>query len=411
MTSALILGNYRPSYILAKKLKERGYRVICSMDGYERGAEVSRYVDALWQHPALEGHPEAIQAALDDFLTKHADITLVCPVTEPLIKAFAKGLLKVPQGIKLISMAPDLVQTCLDKQTMLELATRLDIPLAPFAATHSEQELFEKAMAIGFPLVIRPLSSQHRLDGQKAKTVESEDELRASWLRWKNETSGLLIQAKAAGKRDNIYFAADHGKIIRYLHAKITRTDQPDGAGLAVEGKTINPCPKLRDFTEKLVGELGYHGIGCAQYLVDETSGDICFLELNSRIAGNHALPDHCGLDLSGCLIDLTSGEMSDPDFVCGPEGLSYGWLPGELEGIKQNVQRGQLPLREVPVAILEAFACFRRSDIDIAMTKSDPLPGLFTFLDALPVIGRLTRGRFTPGWQQTLFIRKEWLS
>lgn len=411
MKSALILGNYRPSYILAKALKERDYRVICSMDGYERGAEVSRYVDALWQHPALEGSQDALQTALEAFLSKHPDIDLVCPVTEPLIKAFANGILSLPDEAKLISMPPELIQTCLDKQSMLSVATALEIPLAPFAATRSETELFTEAEKIGFPLVIRPLVSQHRLDGQKAKTVTSMTELKESWARWQSETTDLLIQAKAAGKRDNIYFAADQGKIIRYLHAKITRTDQPDGAGLAVEGKTISPCSKLRAYTEKLVADLDYHGIGCAQYLVDEISGAICFLELNSRIAGNHALPDHCGLDLSGCLVDLAHGSMNDAEIMTGAEGVKYGWLPGELEGIKQNVRRGLLSATEVPGAILGAFACFRRSDIDIAFNKTDPLPGIFTFLDALPLIGRLTRARFHPGWQQGLFIRKEWLS
>lgn len=411
MRSALILGNYRPSYILAKKLKERGFRVVCTMDGYERGAEASRYVDSLWQHTALDGKPEELQPVLAEFLANHSEIDLVCPVTEPLIKAFAKGTLTVPGNVQLVSMAGELVQTCLDKKTMLDLATRLQIPLAPFATTRSGDALFENAGKIGFPLVIRPLSSQHRLDGQKARTVDTMQELQESWDRWQNETTDLLIQAKAAGKRDNIYFAAKEGKIIRYLHAKITRTDQPDGAGLAVEGKTIRPCPELKRHTETLVAELGYHGIGCAQYLVDEKSGDICFLELNSRIAGNHALPDHCGLDLSGCLLDLTTDTAFDDAVISGTEGISYSWLPGELEGIKQNVRRGLLSLRDVPSAIFGAFACFRRSDIDIAITRSDPLPGLFTLLDSLPLIGRLTRSRFKPGWQQSLFIRKEWLS
>ncbi|MCV6576665.1 MAG: hypothetical protein OIF58_13100 [Cohaesibacter sp.] len=414
MKSALILGNYRPSYILAKELKARGYRVICGMDGYERGAEASRHVDCLWQHPALGDGMADFQEALSGFLSNHRDIELVCPVTEPVIKAFAKGALSLPSSVTLVSMSNALVQTCLDKQKMLDLATKLDIPLAPFAATHNEQDLFAKAEEIGFPLVVRPLNAQIRLDGQKAQTIESLDQLKQSWKVWTDWDAGasdLLIQAKAAGKRDNIYFAANHGQIVRYLHAKITRTDQPDGAGLAVEGKTVSPCPKLKDFTEKLVSDLNYHGIGCAQYLVDEQSGDICFLELNSRIAGNHALPDHCGLDLSASLLDLLTTETSNKDFKQGQTGLSYGWLSGELTGLKQNYLKGLVSKRDMPAALYRAFHCFWRCDLDIAFPKQDPMPGMFTLLDSLPLIGRLTRARFQGGWQQRLFIRKEWLS
>ena len=228
--SVLILGNYRPSYILARAFHNRGYRVICDMEGYELGAEVSRYVDALWPHAPYAKDPLAFQTRLTNFLARHPEIEWVCPVTEPLIKAFAKAQLTLPEQCKLLNVEGDLVNRCLNKEQMLKLAQDLKVPVAPFAITSNADELFDRAEEIGFPLVVRPQSSSHRLAGQKAVTVTSLEDLTTSFESWKDETTDLLIQRHASGKRDNIYFAAQNGVIERYLHAKILRTDQADGS-------------------------------------------------------------------------------------------------------------------------------------------------------------------------------------
>lgn len=415
MRSVLILGNYRPSYILARAFHRRGYRVICDMDGYEFGAEMSRYVDAVWPHDPFANDPEAFQALLTRFLADHPKIEWVCPVTEPLIKAFAKASLTLPAQCKLLSVDGTLVNRCLDKEQMLTLAQDLDIPVAPFAITSNAAELFARAKDIGFPLVVRPQSSSHRLAGQKAVTIASLEKLEAGFENWKSETTDLLIQRHASGKRDNIYFAANNGRIERYLHAKILRTDQADGSGLAVEGVTIAPCPNLRDQSERLIRALGYSGIGCVQYLVDPNTNETCFLELNPRIAGNHALPDHCGLALSDWFIDFVNDKdqttsLAQP-VVVFEKSVSYSWLAGECEGIKQNYRRKRLSLMQALAGYRTAVRSYRRADMDIALPEEDRKPGIWTLLDSIPFLCRLSRLRLNPGRFQTLLLDKEILS
>lgn len=416
MRSVLILGNYRPSYILARTFHKRGFRVICDMEGYELGAEMSRYVHALWPHEPYARDPNGFQAVLAHFLNQNPDIEWVCPVTEPLIKAFAQERLSLPASCKLLSVAGDLVQLCLDKNRILSLAKSLEMPLAPFAVISGSEELIAKATEIGFPLVVRPQSSSHRLGGQKAVTIDNLQALQVGFETWKSETSDLLIQRHAMGKRDNIYFAASNGAIERYLHAKIVRTDQADGSGLAVEGQTIAPCPNLRAQTERLVKALNYSGIGCAQYLVDEQSGKTCFLELNPRIAGNHALPDHCGMGLDDWFIDhlegaATKGAAKEQEVKVFDKSLSYSWLAGELEGIKQNYRRKHLGLMQALRSYGVAVKAYRAADMDIAFSKDDPKPGWWTLLDSIPFLCRLSRLRLVAWRYQGRLLGKEILS
>lgn len=410
MRSVLILGNYRPSYILARTFHMRGYRVICDMEGYEFGAEMSRHVHALWPHEPFASDPRGFQATLAHFLDQNPDIEWVCPVTEPLIKAFAADQLSLPSSCKLLSVDGDLVQRCLDKKLMLSLADELDIPVAPFAVTSSEEELLVEAEKIGFPLVVRPQSSSHRLAGQKAVTIDSLEALQAGFESWKDETTDLLIQRHASGKRDNIYFAARDGVIERYLHAKIVRTDQADGSGLAVEGETIAPCPNLRGQSERLIKALNYSGIGCVQYLVDPETGETCFLELNPRVAGNHALPDRCGLGLGDWFIDYVGG-TDERSVKVFDKHLSYSWLAGELEGIKQNVRRKRLGLGQALAGYGQAIKAYRHADMDIALSRDDWKPGLWTLLDSIPFLCRLSRLRLISGRLQGWLLGKEILS
>jgi len=409
-SKALILGNYRPAYILARSLQNRGFRVVCGIDGYDRGAEMSRYVSALWDHPPLKKDSGEFQQALDRLCITHPDIRLICPVAENFVQAFAEGHLEIPDGVALASLSHDVVNFCLDKPRLLATAACLGIPVAPFAVTTGWSDLFEKAESIGFPLVVRPLYSTVRLAGKKATTVHSMEELRTNYEIWQVENQKLLIQHHVSGKRDNIYFAAHKGELIRLLHAKIERTDQPDGSGLALEGVTIKPDKTLVAQVNALTRAMDYNGIGCAQFLVDLEKNQYYFLEINPRLAGNHALAEIAGLDLGGFIIDGALGITGETQLIHSQILLRYGWLAGECENLRARWQSGDLSTFAFIKKLYLAFKSYRRMDFDIAINRNDWKPGFFTLCDALPILGKLTRARFRPTIIRNLLIQKEWL-
>ncbi|WP_420413789.1 hypothetical protein [Roseibium sp.] len=410
MKAALLLGNYRPTFILARSLKQRGYNIVCGLDGFDRGAEVSRYVDTVWRHSSYSLEVDVFQKELNHLLASRPDISDIYPVAESVIRAFADGRLTLPRPLRLGSIDGELVLRCLDKQSLLAEAKELSIPVAPFAKTSGKTHFYGSAAEIGFPLVIRPLQTGKLLNGQKAITVDHLEALKGLDPIWIDCDYRLLVQRHSPGLRENIYFAAQDGEIYRYLHAKITRTDQPDGSGLAIEGKTVAPCPALKQHTKALVKNLNYTGIGCAQYLVEPETGNVNFLELNPRIAGNHAVPEECNLGLGDCLIDLTEGRNSPTSYLEGTVGISYGWLAGELASIKKAWQTGKLSFWQALVAARKAYSYFKHTDIDVGFVQNDRLPGLFTLCDSLPLIGGITRLRFTQPAFFRVVMRKECL-
>ncbi|WP_425089820.1 hypothetical protein [Stappia sp.] len=391
---ALLLGNYRPTMVIARELRARGFRVATGLDGFERGAALSRHVDRLWTHPKLEEDEAAFAHALSKVLARRDDIRLVVPVSEPYVRFFARGEVVLPSGVTAMMVAPQLVEACLDKRRMMAIAEATGVPVAPFAEVCDYAELIGETERIGFPVVIRSLSSSHRLLGEKAVTVEDRAALERLLPDWPEGHPALLVQRRASGPRQNLYFSAREGRIDSLLHVEITRTDRLDGAGLAVEGVAGATDPDLGRYTAAMIEALDYSGIGCAQFLVDPETGATCFLEINPRFAGNHAIPAACGLELTDRLLDvcLSLDRRHEPAPRPPRTPLRYCWLAGDLLGAKVAWRQGQVSNGEACRWLGRAIRARWRAQLDVGFDWRDPLPGLLAILDVLPGIGKLVR-------------------
>ncbi|MBO9427006.1 hypothetical protein J7444_19885 [Labrenzia sp. R4_1] len=366
---------------------------------------MSKYVHAVWDHPPLSSGADVFQEAMDALCAKDLTIELVIPVAESFVRAFAESRLKPPGAIKLASMASDTITFCLNKPLLLSKAAELDIPIAPFVVTSNHQDLLRQASKLNFPLVIRPMDSTKRLGGKKALTCRTVGDLKEQQEVLKDKS--LLTQEYVSGKRDNIYFSAHHGELQSYLHAKIERTDQPDGSGLALEGVTVEPCPILKSYVVKLLRGIGYHGIGCVQFLVDEREDRRYLLELNPRLAGNHALAEHAGLTLSEDILDLAHGRLANRPLSVGQAGIRYTWLAGELESLRLAWRAGDFGALQFLRAVGKAIRAYRQADFDVSINRDDWKPGLYSLCDSLPLIGTISRARLENGFVQKILVRK----
>ena len=384
----LLLGNYRPTLTLARVLSGHGYRIISGLEGCDGGAEHSRYVDSIWDHPGIDTNREGFLKSLPGFVREN-NVAIIFPVSEEFVRLFAERPQINCANAVIASVEPELINRCLDKMFM-KLAQTHNIPTAAFAFAQTRSQLAEKSRQVGFPLVIRPQDSNLRLDGKKALFIEDEDDLSRQLPHWPARQKGLIIQKKAPGKRHNIYFGAQAGKMFRYLHAVILRTDMKDGSGLAVEGITVEPDPKLQRFTATLVERLNYTGIGCAQYLVDDETGDISFLEINPRIAGNHAVPEYAGLNLSPILIDMARNQPLNTRHLYGRTGVRYIWTYGDLLDGKNTWLRREIGSFATVGRFLRAICAGIRAHVHMSYVWYDPKPGIMSLLSLTPNWRRL---------------------
>ncbi len=394
--SVLLLGNYRPTLLIARQLKHLGARVISGLEGCDRGAEYSRYVDETWDHCPVEQDPKAFIKALEQYVRSHKDISVVLPVSEQFIRALADHKPDLPDTIIVAMNDAELVKTCLDKTRMMDLCSAIGVPVAPYVLVDKADDLQRAETDIGFPMVARPSISTSRINHEKAIRIKNSADLSQLHANWNENWGGLIVQKQVSGFRYNIYFAAHNGEICRLLQSKIFRTDRFDGSGLAVEGMTVEPDPQLVRYTQALAQKLEYSGTGCAQFLIDDVTGEVCFLENNPRVTGSHAIPEHCGLDLTGFQIALAQGTLEQQKTrLYGVVGVRYGWMPGDLKGLRLAAHSRKVGLADTVSWFFKALRSGFTSDIDMVLRWHDPLPGLVSLFEALPFAQRLTRRKY----------------
>jgi biotin carboxylase len=385
LPSVLIIGTYRQTLTVIRSAARSGVRVILGMQGDVEACNYSRYVDETWHHPEITLDRDQFVIELNRFLQKRPDITAIFPVGEGELQLFADQCANIPPGVQLLMCDAETVRICLFKPAMFSIVDELDIPLARHATVSDSRSLFSASDSIGYPCVVKPTGSSIRLSNKKALVFESAADIRENMPPWPVGAASLIVQRHVSGSRHNIYFFSIDGHIHVLAEVKILRTNSADGTGLAVSGITVQPDLVLVEFCQKIAAHLKYQGAGCAQFLVDDTSDKISFLELNPRLGANCAIVYRAGFDLPMMVIGMhlkKQGHELYTESRC-KEGVQYAWITGDLIGLKNAIIAAQMDVRGALSWLLTIIRSMFTSPVHITWDWRDPLPTIVT-------IGRL---------------------
>lgn len=375
-TTILILGNHRNALSVARQLGKHHRVVLGGTDGVGR-VERSRYVAETGSLP--DASSEQFPAALETLLRQLPDAPVVFPIGDVELSA----VLQVPGildgNVRATMPSPDVVAKCLDKTANLDLAHRLQIPQAEYRHVEQLSELPQAVREVGCPCIIK---SDHQLSlafGKKAYHVSAPDELATIIANEAEPEHGLIVQAEATGLRHNVYFAADKGRLIGAIEARVLRTTNFDGSGFTVESESAPLSDELLHPTKQLVEALGYHGIGNTQFLVDQQGGGISFLEISPRLGAAYAVTIPCGFDFAQAALSLAVGETVDPGLLPRdyPSGRRLAWSYGDLAGLIQAIRQGDVSAAQAPGWLYRIIRSAIRADIHTTWSWRDPRPAL----------------------------------
>lgn len=387
--SVLVLGNYRPVLSLARELAPQGYRIIVARGFGEGACEYSRFVDSHWDHPPLTD-VDAFIDALSFFLKSRPDIRVVYPVFEDYVRFFAEYEDRLPKGPVYATPARETVQMSLDKIAMARLAKSLDVPTAAYEIVKSYAGLLSATETIGFPVVVRPQESGEGVGGKKALICKCARDLARDLPSWPRMHETLMIQRYVEAPRYNHYFAARDGEIFRILETRIVETEELDGTGYAVAGRTESVSADLLAHTERLIAALDYTGVGLVQYMVNRESGEVTFVELNPRIVGSHVIAEEMGLELSRLAIDLVRHPTRAERKHIGSSGMRYAWTYGAIRGVRSAIAKGELSRLEGFQALMRIMGKAIDTPVHMSYRWDDPLPTLMLFMEQIQPLRRL---------------------
>jgi biotin carboxylase len=298
--------------------------------------------------------------------------------------------------------APEVVRACLNKAETYQIVSRLAIPLPKGETVSDLSALINAATSIGYPVIVKPRSALQPFLDRKAIVCSFETELASAFAGWPN-INDVIIQQFVNGTRYNCEFAAVDGRLLTYFEHKVLRSERLDDIGSEVEGITVGPTTILRQYCERFLFELKYSGVGCIQFLLDESQGTACFLEINPRLDGSCALPWHYAFDLPTLAIDIARGhkrasQSASITLPPYPIGKRVHWCSGDIEGLIDALKSDNLTLRDTLLWVGKILRAALRANCHMTWWWKDPVPTLILYRRLLATLWRRVKKAFISG-------------
>lgn len=185
-------------------------------------------------------------------------------------------------GVTIVGISSDIIDQLEDRDRFYKLLEKTNIPHIPGEIADNAEELVEKAIEIGYPVLIRP---SYVIGGKGMIVINDEDELASLVKDIPNETYPLLIDAYVPGLEIEIDLLADGEEILIP-----TIVEHIEKAGVhSGDSHAIMPAVSLSEenkktvvsYAAKIVSELQFKGIMNIQFVVNDNQ--IFVLEVNPR--------------------------------------------------------------------------------------------------------------------------------
>jgi acetyl/propionyl-CoA carboxylase alpha subunit len=225
-------------------------------------------------------------------------------------------------GLTFLGPSPEVIDAMGSKIKAREIMDQAGVPLAPaLTVTPSLMEAPGELIAqIGLPLIVKASAGGGgkgmRIVRDPAAFTEAyrlaRDEARAAF-----GDDSVFVERYVEGARHvEVQIIGDmHGEVrdlferdcsIQRRHQKII--EEAPAPGLSPEVRQ-----RFADIAVAAGRQLGYVGVGTVEFLYDESSQDIYFLEINTRLQVEHPVTEAVtGLDLVAAQIDVAEGLSLD---------------------------------------------------------------------------------------------------
>lgn len=236
------------------------------------------------------------------FLAENADFARQCAAT----------------GVVFLGPAPEVIEQMGDKVAARAIMKKAGLPVIPGSddILHSEEEVLETALAIGYPFVLKAVAGG---GGKGLRLVQSEKEVRSAYRAVRSEAASSFGDARLyiekyleRCRHIEVQILADQfGKVLHLFNREcsIQRRHQ----------KIIEECPapNLDTRIQKAMGKtaaqggkaIRYTGVGTMEFLVDQEK-NFYFLEMNTRLQVEHAITERVvGIDLVQAQLNVADGK------------------------------------------------------------------------------------------------------
>ena len=376
-------GNENQAVAAVRSLARAGHRVEVGAETGWSKAGWSRACDTTFHYPAPGVDVDAFVAAVARQAARVPG-TLVVPMTErTTLPLSASREALVAAAARIVLPPHDTVLRAFDKEATTNLASSLGIDVPATRVVASDEDIRECAVALRFPMVLKPRSSQERVGGALRTTgaplyARDRDELQDAWGELSRRCRSALVQEFVGGTGVGYFALMRHGTLrAEFAHRRL-RDVRPTGSGSSLR-ISVRPDPAVRDAANAILAGLGWHGVAMVEFR-QRPDGTPTFLEVNGRFWNSLALAVAAGADFPAWLAELAeTGDVAAPKPYRA--GVRCRWFLGDARHLAEV-------LRGAPAGYPAKFP----GRVSTAAAMLMPHPGTwhdnFSWRDPLPELG-----------------------
>jgi predicted ATP-grasp superfamily ATP-dependent carboligase len=405
MTVFVTDGNQRPALAIVRALGRRGVSVVVGEDEPVSLASSSKYCARRVTYPSPHRDREGFDRFLIDFLAReHVDV--VVPVTDVTTHAMCANQDAIRRHSAAAIPPFEAFDFVSNKGALLAGAARSGVPIPRTHFVSSLADLREVVGEVEYPAVVKPTRSRIPASGGwLPATVHyafSEDELRQLY----RDTPYLsshpsLIQERIVGPGVGVFVLFDRGQLVAdFAHRRLR--EKPPAGGVSVLRESAAVDPRLREYAQRTLGPIGWHGVAMMEYKQDRRTGELFLMEVNGRFWGSLQLAVDAGVDFPHLVCQLAQGHrpQAAPSYRIG---VKSRWLLGDVDHLCLRLLKSDRELCLPPSApsrlrTFVEFMKFTEPDLHYEVaSRDDPRP----FLHEL---GQTARSLSASAWR---FVRR----
>jgi len=291
----------------------------------------SRYAEAVLSPDPQD--EEAFVSFLADLGERLEAPAPIFPTHDEPLNAIARGAERLEGRFLTPFPAWETLARIQSKRGQLEAAREAGIATPRWSAPGSAAEAREAAEELGFPVLVKPSSTEgfKRRFGRQAFRCETGDEVESAFA--DAEPYEPLVQEWVPGGDEELYtlgsyLAADGEALGVFCGRKLRQT--PPGVGTCRVGEAVW-VDEVVDQGLALLRALGHTGLSQVEFKRDPRDGVFRLMEVNPRLWQWHGLAAACGVDLPLIAYEDLVGERPGPATM---NGRRRRWaitlLPGE---------------------------------------------------------------------------------
>ncbi|MDF1844564.1 MAG: hypothetical protein P1U77_24375 [Rubripirellula sp.] len=389
----LVLGSDTRSFLtVVRSLGKSGKEVHVAWFARDSVAIHSKYVHASHRlsRPPSGGWETELRCLLD-----REQFDLIVPCNDPSILPLHDCRDEFEDyPIYLVDGA--IFDTVMDKAAMSQVAVKAGLQLAKEVVVESASD-YDLIDTLSPPYVIKPTQSYvaNNLSQKNHVSIQADRATALACIEEMLPRTPVAVQEYFEGVGVGVEFLAKAGEIlVAFQHQRL---HEPRRGGGSSYRKSCPLDPDLRQATAALIRDLGYTGIGMAEYRYNSRTCDWIFVELNSRFWGSLPLAVACGADFPAYLFGMWCEERTEfpvnyrTNYTCRNWMLDAKWL-------RQTVTANRFSLSKHTRCLVSWLAelryplTFRESSDTFHWDDTEPAKR--EFIDALVAIPRRIRSK-----------------